>query len=278
MTQTPFPAHTPPVRPPRPAAPILERLERVIPRKLVESPAAGASHAGSLEMDLPAVLLQGDRVLARRMLSALVDAANAVWAATGRRGAVTFTFDGQALSAEGGPPHYSCTLSYWMASVHRALVLRRADAIRSALAFPHELLGSASNAVGDAYKGELALAMRTLLAGEPSVAGSHLDEAEALAAPAVATIGGPRRARYARAQVAMMRAIGAMDQRGFSAAAWEALDAHRALAGRGRQRSELAGTFALEGTALAARAVDRGRAWEIEWSYTPAWLVEGGAP
>jgi hypothetical protein len=229
-----------------------------------------------LEIDL-ATIVRDDRALTRRTISALVDASIAVWRTTERRGVVPFSFDGREYAGEGGPVHDSCTDAYWVESVLRAIVLRRQDAVEQALAFPPELLNRASNLESDAYREALFRSLRAVLADEPEVAGHQIARAKELTDPAIATIGGPRHARRALGELEVMDAIVSRDESALTRAMVVALEAHRALFGRGRERSYLDCFYAHRLMGLAALATTRGLAFEIECAYAPRWLVEGTA-
>lgn len=244
--------------------------------QLAQAPTTGAAAAMLLTSELPAALLHDDRALFRRGLSALVDVSVAVWNTTERRGPITFDFDGTKVTGPGGPIHYSCTDGYWVDSVLRALLLRRADAVSRALAFPPELLGRTSSLERDAYRPALFRALRSLLTDAPALVGSAIAEAQRLTDPAIATIGGPRWARLGRGELDVMAAIALRDAAGFTSAMVGALDAHRALFGRGRERSFVDCFYAFRLMGLAALAVDRGLPFDIDCAYVPAWLVQGG--
>lgn len=276
MTTTSVPAHSIRRPPPLSRDVILEELEANLPTQLPGMPTLGAAAAMLLTSELPSALFHDDRALFRRGLSALVDVSVAVWTTTERRGPVRFGFDGTPLTGEGGPVHWSCTDGYWVDSVLRALLLRRADAVSHALAFPPELLGRASRLERDAYRPALFRALRSLLSETPVLAGGAIAEAQRLTDPAIATIGGPRWARLARGELDVMASIARRDAAAFTSSMATALEAHRALFGRGRERSYIDCFYAFRLMGLAALAIDRGLPFEIDCAYVPAWLVQGG--
>ncbi len=270
-----FPSHSLRTLPPSTHTELVGGLERDIPPKLISAPPAAAAATSLIESDLSIALLHDERPLVKRALGALVDASVIVWTTSARRGPVSFIFDGRSYSAQAGPLHWTATDSYWVNGALRALTIRRQDALSAALSFPPELLNGASNAISDEWRFALFEALRSLLLGEPDVTGERITRAKQLTNPAIATVGGPRYARRALSELEMMEAIVARDQSAFTRASWRALEAHRALFGRGRERNYSGCFFAFRVVGLAALAFDLGLQWEIDCAYTPRWLVEG---
>lgn len=277
MSRIQIPSHAAPAPAPDAIGVALDDLENQLPELIAAEAPAAASWGTMLELALPSLLLAGERALAQRALSALVDLANITWVTTERRGAVQVAFDGKRYAVQAGPVHHVCTTSLWIASVFRALLAHRKDGVDAALAFPEELLDAASSLTGDAYKKEMARALRSFLGATPALAGDHIARARELTSAALATVGGPRRARCAREQLGMLSAIARRDQDAFDRAAADALVAHHALASRGRARHQPDAYFDWPVLGLAALAVDRGLAWRIDSAYAPSALVEGGA-
>ena len=222
-------------------------------------------------------LARADERTAHRMLGVAVDTVAALFLASGHDGPVTFTLEGRPLTGPGGPLHHNANVSMWLDAFGLAAALRRADALDVLARYPEAQLRAAPTGAGDRYRFPLAEGLRRFWRGEPGWSAA-LDEAEQLSRPEHLRIAPPRLVARYRALIAIVRAIDARDQDAFTTACVEAVKAHKAYYGRGKDAHSPTGLLAYQAAGIAALGVDRGLRFAIDSGYTPGWLIEGRAP
>jgi len=256
--------------------PLLEQqLEEAVPRQA----SSGISQLGrwieALIGSAGRFAAHGDIAGARRRLSASAECIGAVFTPVAVDGLVHFPFDGRVLSGPRSSRLSAANSLNWILGFCMASSFRNTGVLRALDAYSKEDLAK-SGADYDVYADSLSEGMRALFRNDAGWRGwlksaEVQSRAENLQAPPSII------ARY-RALIPMLQAIGDKDQSAFDDACVDAVKAHKALYGRGSQKTSPSGAYAILAAGVAALGVDRGLTFNVESGYTPRWLVYGGEP
>lgn len=255
----------------------LRRINEIIPGEAPRDVVGLSRFFEAMLTSAGRYLARGDANTARRMLGVSVDCAGALFAASGESQDVLFTLEGKALRGPGGPLHHNANVSMWVNAFCLAAALRRDDVLDVLVRYPEQRLRNAPTGEGDAYRFPLAEGMRLFRAGDVAWR-SALDEAERLSRPEHLRVAPPALVARYRSLIPIFFAIDAKDQKAFTVACTEAVNAHRSFYSRGKNAQSPPGLLAYQAAGVAALGVDRGLQYEIESAYTPEWLIAGRAP
>lgn len=247
-------------------------LSASLPVGLIRDPRRGGAEFGFLGIIAQRAFIAGEYALTRRFLSAAAECAALCFKASGTEGALSFVLAGAEYEAIGLPIDYQANERRWLDAFLTLLLLRRRDLVEPFRRFDRRALEMARSG-GDAYLFELVEALRTFDAGELGCE-AFLDRSDALMAPQHVRAPLKHVAEH-RALSTMLRAITRHDQALFSDGYEAALNAHKALHGRGTEATKATSQLALPAMGMAALGVDHGMKLEVESGYAPEWLVLG---
>lgn len=212
-----------------------------------------------------------------RFLHLMADCAIAMlkaWQAH-HRGApsIEFSLEGRPLAGPSGKLGYNSDAFSFSRAFGIGMALRRGDLLETLCAYPTKLLQNSPGQV-DSYMMEWADALKAFCLGQSDWS-KALKRAEKMSRAENLELSGPREAQVKRALFPLMTAIGSRDQEGFTTHLVGALEAHKALWGRGRNTECPEGLIALEASGLAAVGLEVGLEVRVVSGYLPEWLLVG---
>jgi hypothetical protein len=255
----------------------LEFIRTKLAVRLQKKPvAAGAQISGQFIAACGAYHL-GRTNDALELLNTCCDGAGALFAgiAAPANTTVTFPFRGATLAGPSGPPGFGAGPGPWATALLLAQALRRKEVVDIVLAVPVSVL-SAAPGERDACFAHLAYTLQAFFGDEDF--NEPLAEFERLSRPENLTVSTPLGVESFRSIAPVLVAIAAQDQKGFSEALVNLLEAHKLAFGRGKEAASPAGLIDCHAAGLVALAEERGLHLEVQSGYIPPWLTTAGVP